>query len=108
MDEWTRRQFVRGVGFGAMGLGLPGLLRARPARAKAKACILVFLFGGPSHVDTWDMKPDAPAEYRSEFKPVATSQPGVRVCEHLPRTARLMHRVNVVRSVTMMGLGLGD
>ncbi len=74
---------------------------ARRARrpARADACILIFLNGGPSHLDMWDMKPDAPTEIRGEFRPVATSVPGVRFCEHLPRLARQMHRCTIVRSM---------
>src|SRR5262249_41142322 len=67
--------------------------------ASADACILVFLNGGPSHLDMWDMKPAAPAEIRGEFRPVASSVPGVQLCEHLPRLARQMHRCALVRSV---------
>ena len=66
---------------------------------RADACILLFLLGGPSHIDIWDMKPLAPAEIRGEFRPIATSQPGVEVCEHLPRLARQMHRFAQVRAV---------
>jgi hypothetical protein len=90
---------------GLLGLTLPRLLqaRARPrARAltpRADSCILVFLNGGPSHLDMWDMKPAAPPEIRGEFKPIATSVPGVQFSEHLPRLARLMHRCTLVRSV---------
>src|SRR5213076_3072549 len=93
---WTRRQLVQGLGFGALGLGLPDVLRLQAVaapRAPAKSCIVIWLFGGPSHIDTWDMKPDAPVEYRGEFRPVATSAPGIRLCEHLPRTARHAHRL---------------
>src|SRR5437763_10971585 len=106
---WTRRQLVQGLGFGALGLGLPDLLRlqAAPVR-RAKSCIIIWLFGGPSHVDIWDMKPDAPDGYRGEFKPVATSVPGIRLCEHLPRTARHAHHLALVRSVTMSGRAIGD
>jgi hypothetical protein len=89
-------------GAGLLGLGLPDLLRAaaRPAAApSADACIMLFLNGGPSHLDMWDMKPDAPAEIRGEFKPIATSLPGVRLCEHLPKLARRMRHCALVRSV---------
>src|SRR5678816_3566061 len=88
--DWPRREFVRGLGFGMMGMGLPQLmlgrtqakpLDARPA--KAKHCIMIFLFGGPSQIDTWDMKPDAAAQYRGEFQPIATAAPGITCCEHL-------------------------
>jgi hypothetical protein len=88
-------------GIGLLGLGLPQLLRAaaRPAAAPAAdACALLFLNGGPSHLDMWDMKPDAPAEIRGEFKPIATSLPGVQLCEHLPKLAKLMHHCALVRS----------
>jgi hypothetical protein len=90
---------------GALNLALPQVLAAaeRPARkggsAKVDSCILVFLNGGPSHLDMWDMKPDLPKEMRSEFKPIATSVPGIQVCEHLPRLARLMSHCALVRSV---------
>ena len=65
----------------------------------ADSCILVFLNGGPSHLDMWDMKPDLPQEMRSEFKPIATTVPGVQVCEHLPRLRALMSKCTLVRSV---------
>jgi hypothetical protein len=104
-----RRQLLQAGGFGVLGLGLPRFLHARDAHAgrpaatgasnPIKSCILIFLYGGPSHLDTFDLKPDAPAEVRGEFKPIATSVPGLRVGEHLPRMARLMHRVTLVRSM---------
>ena len=67
---------------------------------KAKSTILFFLCGGASHIDTWDMKPDAPAEYRGPFQPIATSAPGVQLCEHLPLLARQAHHLAVVRSIS--------
>jgi hypothetical protein len=88
-------------GAAALGLSLPRLLRAGEAAAvtsTADACILIFLDGGPSHLDMWDMKPDAPAAIRGEFRPIASSLPGVPVSEHLPRLSRLMHRCTLVRS----------
>lgn len=90
---------------GALNLTLPRVLAAGERRSQsggtpaADACILVFLNGGPSHLDMWDMKPDLPKELRSEFKPIATSVPGVQVCEHLPRLAQLMSHCTLVRSV---------
>src|SRR5262249_14268759 len=66
---------------------------------KAKACILLFHFGGPAQQDTFDMKPNAPAQIRGEFRPIATSVPGYSVCEHLPAVAQQAHRLAVVRSV---------
>ncbi|HJT32294.1 MAG TPA: DUF1501 domain-containing protein [Pirellulales bacterium] len=90
------------LGVGGLGLSLADLLAADDAaaiRPKADACILLFLDGGPSHLDMWDMKPDAADGIRGEFKPVSTSLPGYFICEHLPRLARHMHRATVVRSM---------
>lgn len=117
--DWTRRQFVRGLGFGMLGVALPELMQglaqagsptsvSTASRPKAKRCIMIFLFGGPSQSDTWDMKPDAEAEYRGEFKPIATAVPGISCCEHLPRTAKLAKHLAVIRSLTMTGYGIGD
>jgi hypothetical protein len=89
----------------ALGLALPQVLAAqeRLARqggtARADSCVLVFLNGGPSHLDMWDMKPGLPKEMRSEFRPIATTVPGTQLCEHLPRLARLMSHCALVRSV---------
>ena len=94
----TRRRLLEFAAGGYLGLNLGGLWRAHAAAKLAaaprpiRACILVFYYGGPSHIDTYDLKPDAPAEVRGEFKPISTTVPGVRVCEHLPRTARHAHR----------------
>ncbi len=108
MPEWkcpgpmvSRRRMLQVGGASLLGLSLPQLIRAREsvASASADACIVIFLNGGPSHLDMWDMKPDAPAEIRGEFKPIPTSVPGVQFGEHLPRLARLMHHATVVRSV---------
>lgn len=90
------------LGVGGLGLSLADLLAADDAstiRPTADACILLFLDGGPSHLDMWDMKPDAADGIRGEFKPVSTSLPGYFICEHLPRLARQMHRATVVRSM---------
>src|SRR5947207_4840705 len=95
----NRRQMLQIGGAGLLGLSLPEFLRARSARdhaATADHLIVIFLNGGPSHLDTWDMKPAAPAEVRGEFKPVATSVPGVQFSEHLPRLARHMHQSTLV------------
>jgi hypothetical protein len=105
-------------GSALLGVSLPGLLRADERRARARpgagrnapggagagltptadACVLVFLDGGPSHLDMWDMKPSAPAEVRGPFRPVATSLSGVSVCEHLPLFSRHLHRGTLIRS----------
>jgi hypothetical protein len=99
-----RRELLRAGSLGLFGLGLPALLQAReavPARpCKARSCILLFMWGGPAHQDTWDMKPHAPAEYRGEFKPIATRVPGIQVCEHLPRLARHADKLAILRSMT--------
>lgn len=100
----NRREFLRAGAVPLLGLGLPQLLQAREssreALGKAKACIVLFMWGGPAHQDTWDMKPDAPAEYRGDFKPIATRVPGVRICEHLPQLAARMDKLAVIRSMT--------
>lgn len=102
-----RRGLLR-LGAGACGLSLDGFLGLRGAaraaggatvRGRARACIVLYCWGGMSHLETWDPKPDAPREYRGEFDPIATSVPGIRVCEHMPRLARQMHRLAVIRSV---------
>lgn len=105
----SRRELIRLGGLGMLGLSLPQLLRAEsesvatsglgPA-TKVNSCVLFILHGGPSQLDTWDLKPDAPAEVRGEFKPVATSVPGIQIVEHLPRLAQLAHRFTIVRSMT--------
>lgn len=103
----TRREALRVGGLGFTGLMWPGLLRSRASAAgrvggsgKAKSCILIYNYGGPSHIDTFDLKPDSPSEVRGEFKPIATAAPGVSISEHLPRLAKLAKRYAVVRSVT--------
>ncbi|HJT32981.1 MAG TPA: DUF1501 domain-containing protein [Pirellulales bacterium] len=99
----TRRQLLRIGALAPLGLGLADLLRsplrANPPRRTAKSCILFFLEGGPAHQDLWDMKPEAPAEFRGEFQPIESTTPGVKVCEHLPLLAAQMRHVALVRSV---------
>ncbi|MBX7165858.1 MAG: DUF1501 domain-containing protein [Pirellulales bacterium] len=102
----SRRHFLQiggwSLGAGA-GLGLSQLLaaqtQAQAPAPRADACILLFLNGGPSHLDMWDMKPDAPDGIRGEFKPIATSVPGYTMCELLPRLAALADQATVVRSM---------
>ncbi|HEY2251829.1 MAG TPA: DUF1501 domain-containing protein, partial [Planctomycetaceae bacterium] len=100
----NRRKILQAGSLGLTGLTLPKLLWADAARqavgtkARADRCILVFLDGGPSHLDMWDMKPEAPVEIRGEFQSIDTSLSGVRFSEHLPRLARHMHRSTLVRS----------
>src|SRR5262249_26348335 len=69
------------------------------APSSPKAAIMIYLPGGPSHMDTYDLKPDAPKEYRGEFKPIPTNVPGIRICEHMPLQARMFDKLAVVRSV---------
>jgi hypothetical protein len=106
-DGVSRRDFLHLGMLAGFGLSLADLFRLEagtPAegspRPKAKACILIWLDGGPSHLDTFDMKPDAPSEIRSQFKSIRTSVPGIQICEHLPRTAEVMQHVALVRSLT--------
>jgi hypothetical protein len=105
---FTRRDFLRvGGGLAVTGFVAPELAgKERPSsvyretRTAARSCILIYLLGGPPHLDMWDLKPEAPAEIRGPFRPIATNVPGVRICEHLPRLARLAHRYALVRSVS--------
>lgn len=87
---------------GAAGLRAEtaGIDTGMPGFGRAKRLIFLFMWGGPSHVDTFDMKPDAPDEIRGPFRPIATSAPGISICEHFPTLAPLMNRVAVVRSLT--------
>ena len=111
-DGWTRRDMLVAGGLSMFGLNLADYLRlseaeaspaARPAErtfGRAKACILLYLYGSPSQIELCDMKPDAPAEIRGEFKPIRSTLPGCDVCELLPHMAQVMDRVTVVRSMT--------
>src|SRR5262245_40410851 len=103
----SRRRLLQVGGLGALGLSLSDLLWAEAAAratsgrvpARPKSCIFLFLYGGPSQLDTFDMKPNAPAQIRGEFRPIQTSVPGITVCEHLPRTARLARHYAVIRAL---------
>jgi uncharacterized protein (DUF1501 family) len=93
----SRRELLQAGAISYLGLNLPDLLRAEAKTVKkhnatADSCILIFLDGGPSHLDMWDLKTAAPAEIRGEFKPISTSVPGIQFGEHLPRMARMMNR----------------
>ena len=105
-DGLSRRSFLRAGALAMGGLSLPTLLQAqeRGGRGGHKAIIMVYLSGGMSHHDTFDMKPDAPREIAGEFRPMATRVPGIHICEHLPRLACMMDKLAVVRSV----VGLRD
>jgi hypothetical protein len=100
-DGISRRNFLKIGAFGA-GLSLAEMLRLRAAaegKTSPKAAIMIYLPGGPSHMDMYDLKPEAPAEFRGEFKPIATNVPGVQICEHFPMQARMWDKLAVVRSV---------
>jgi hypothetical protein len=101
-DGISRREFLRVGGLGLGSLTLGNLLRsqaaARPA-ARPKSVIYVVLGGGPSHIDMYDLKPDAPDEYRGPFKPIATRLPGVQICEHMPLQASIMDQMTLLRGI---------
>lgn len=99
LTNWTRRHFLAASG-AAIGLGFPSVVRAGGNERTPRSVILVNLAGGLSHIDTLDMKPDAPAEIRGEFKPISTDVTGVQVCEHLPLLATRMKQWAVVRSLS--------
>ena len=104
-DGITRRDLLHIGGLGAFGFGLSDLFGLGPASAsvpprpaefgKAKACILLYKYGSPSQHETFDPKPEAPAEIQGEMRAIPTAVPGIRICEHLPRIARIMDRLTV-------------
>jgi len=101
-DGVSRRNFLRIGALGLGGLTLPEILRAESAagrRSPHKAVIMVFLPGGPSHQDMVDLKMDAPSEVRGEFKPISTKVPGIQICEHLPKIAKLTDKLTIIRSM---------
>lgn len=103
-DGSTRRQVLQAGALSALGgIGLPNVLHAAQQAktgASAKSVVLINLLGGPSHLDMFDMKPNAPVEIRGEFHPIASTIPGLSICEHLPLTARTMHRSTLIRTHT--------
>jgi Protein of unknown function (DUF1501) len=109
----NRREVLRAGSLGLFGLGLGELVRRRSIAAeaaadsaaaggfgRAKACILLFMWGGPAQQDTWDLKPQAPTEIRGEFKPMATRVPGIHICEHFGELAQRTDKLAIVRSMT--------
>ena len=110
-DRISRRRWLEVGSLGPLALGLPALFRARAEGAihrdatfgRAKRVILLFMWGGPAHQDTWDLKPDGPSETRGEFLPIATRIPGIHISEHLPLVARHTDKLAIIRSV-----GQGD
>jgi hypothetical protein len=102
-----RRKLLQLGGAGLLGLSLPRMMQAEDAarggtviKPRAKSVIFLFQWGGPSHIDMFDMKPSAPDDIRGPLKPIHSSAPGIQVCEHLPQTARRMDKVTIIRTVT--------
>ncbi len=107
LRKYSRREALGLGSLSLFGLSLPQLLASRaaaieeaPPAGKAKACILLFMWGGPAHQDTWDMKPDAPPEIRGEFSPISTNVPGIQICEHFPQLSTRADKLCLVRSLT--------
>ena len=113
-DGYSRRELMRIGGAGLIGLSLPEFLRMQATAApatlgiepKAKSVILIFLQGGPSHIDIWDPKPDAPANIRGEFKPIKTKVDGIQVSETMPMMAQQLDKVTMIRSMSYTPAGL--
>src|SRR5437870_2360630 len=107
-DGLSRRGFLKVGALAVGGLALPDLLKLRAqaaasgaaARRAGKSVIMICLGGGPSHLDTYDMKPDAPAEFRGEFRPIRSNVPGMDLCELMTEQAKVADRFAVVRSAT--------
>ena len=109
----SRRSFIVAstVGLAGMSFGRPARgasAGAAPRRRPAKSTILFFLCGGASHIDMWDLKPEAPLEYRGEFRPIRTSAPEIQICEHLPLVAKQAQHFSLVHGVTDYGRATGD
>jgi hypothetical protein len=102
-DQHSRRSFLTIGGMALGGVGLSNVLRAEgetAAKSSHKAIINIYMPGGPSHMDLWDLKPDAPAEVRGDFRPIATNVPGIEICEMFPRMAQMMDKFVPVRSIS--------
>ncbi|MBI1913543.1 MAG: DUF1501 domain-containing protein [Planctomycetes bacterium] len=108
----SRRELLTVGSVGLAGLGLPDFLQrqaqAGPAKSRAESVIFLYLQGSPSHLDTWDPKPDAPVDIRGEFKPIATTAPGMQLCEVLPMLARQARHFALVRSLGVKPKGLSN
>lgn len=103
-DGLSRREFLRVGALGIGGLSLANLLRHRasgaaPARSSRRAVIMIYLCGAPSHQDMYDLKPDAPAEYRGEFRPMRTNVPGIDICELMPLQAQIADKLAIIRNM---------
>jgi hypothetical protein len=108
-DGLTRRELLRVGGLAFAGLTLADVLRLRANAAadagRGKSVIMIWLRGGPSHIDSYDMKPAAPVEVRGEFQPIPTNVPGIQICEHMPRQAQMMDKLAVLRGIKSNDLG---
>src|SRR5262245_32843188 len=103
-DGATRREVLRIGSLTLGGLTLTNLSRLQAqggekGRTAQKSVIMVYLFGGPSHIDMYDLKPDAPAEYRGEFKPIKTNVPGLEICELMPLQAKIADKLAIIRNM---------
>src|SRR3954471_8222601 len=99
-DGVSRRDFLKIGGLALGGLALTDLLAVEAqggVRNPHKAIIMIYLPGGPAHQDTFDLKMDAPSEIRGEFQPIKTNVPGIEICEHLPKMARMMDKLAIIR-----------
>jgi hypothetical protein len=108
-DGLTRREVMRVGAIGLGGLSLPRLLGASdalarevkaPSKPRARSVVILYLSGGPSQLDMWDMKPEAPLEVRGTFRPIETRVPGIQICEHMPRMARVADKFTIIRSMS--------
>ncbi|MSR32766.1 MAG: DUF1501 domain-containing protein [Gemmataceae bacterium] len=108
-DGISRRTALQVGALGLGGLTLPDLLRGRaqaaPATSRPKSVIMIWLRGGPSHIDSFDMKPEAPKEIRGEFKPIASKVPGIQVCEYLPLHGKMMDKLAIIRGIKSVDIG---
>src|ERR1043165_6330554 len=115
-DGVSRREFLRVGGAGVVGLSLGDIFRLQAATTEApanktgwgqaKSVILIFLQGGPSHIDIWDPKPDAPSNVRGEFKPIKSNVPGIHLSEVMPLLAKQMDKATLIRSLSYTPAGL--
>lgn len=109
-DGISRRKFLQMGGLAFGGLSLADVLRSKARgdtreNARSKSVIMIYLPGGPSHIDMYDMKPDAPVEFRGEFNPIRTNVSGIELCEHMPLQARIAEKLAIVRGLKTFGNG---
>src|SRR4051812_1363114 len=109
LDGLSRRQVLQASAAGMLSMNIPGIVMARNGGAQGsrsrpeKSCIFILLCGGPSHLDTWDLKPGAPSEIRGPYKPIASAVPGMRISELHVRMAKLTNKFALIRSMTHPG-----